>query len=506
MSNVKEIAVELRGIRKCFPGTVANDHIDLEVGKGEVLALLGENGAGKTTLMRILYGMYQADAGEILIDGRPVTIHSPHDAMNLGIGMIHQHFTLVPVHTVVENVMLGLDGPYDPEGVVREIKALGERYGLEVDPRATVRLLPVGMQQRVEILKALICKARILIMDEPTAVLTPQESKKLFDFVREFRAGGNSVIFITHKLSEVMDIADRITVLRAGRTVGSIRKDEASEATLARMMVGRDLELTTGQSARNVGDVVLDVDNISVVSSRGNRAIDGLAFQIRAGEILGIAGVSGNGQEELAEVLCGLKKVEKGDIRVSGKSIVNRDALAIIAEGVGYIPSDRQKEGLVLDMTVAENLVLKGSSDARFTSKCFLNMPAIEHNADRQIDDFSIKTPSVSTRVKALSGGNQQKVVVAREIAIASKLLVAMQPTRGLDLGATDYVHRVLLRERDKGKAVLLISTELSEIMSLSDQIGVMYRGSLLKVFSRENADIGEIGLLMTGIRGEANE
>jgi len=506
MNNAKEAAVKLRGIRKCFPGTVANDRIDLEVGKGEVLALLGENGAGKTTLMRILYGMYQADAGEILIDGKPVTINSPHDAMNLGIGMIHQHFTLVPVHSVVENVMLGLDGPYDPAEVAREITDLGRRYGLEVDPHAVVRLLPVGMQQRVEILKALVRKARILIMDEPTAVLTPRETSKLFDFVREFRAGGNSVIFITHKLNEVMDIADRITVLRAGRTVGSIRREEASEGTLARMMVGRDLELTSGHPAQDVGDVILDVDSISVVSSRGNRVIDELAFEIRAGEILGIAGVSGNGQEELAEVLCGLRKVEKGDIRVAGKSTTNRNPLAVLAEGVGYIPSDRQKDGLVLDMTVAENLVLKGWSDAQFTSGCFLNMDAIEHNADRQIDEFSIRTPSVFTRTKALSGGNQQKVVVAREIAIASKLLVAVQPTRGLDLGATDYVHRVLLRERDEGKAVLLISTELQEIMSLSDRIGVMYRGSLLKVFSRENADIGEIGLLMTGVRGESNE
>jgi len=506
MNNVKEAAVELKGIRKCFPGTVANDRIDLEVGKGEVLALLGENGAGKTTLMRILYGMYQADAGEILIDGKPVTINSPHDAMNLGIGMIHQHFTLVPVHSVVENVMLGLDGPYDPAKVAQEITDLGRRYGLEVDPHAVVRLLPVGMQQRVEILKALIRGARILIMDEPTAVLTPRETNKLFDFVREFRAGGNSVIFITHKLNEVMDIADRITVLRAGRTVGSIRREEASERTLARMMVGRDLELTSGHPAQDVGDVILDVDSISVVGSKGNRVIDGLAFEIRAGEILGIAGVSGNGQEELAEVLCGLRKVEKGDIRVAGKSITNRDPLAVIAEGVGYIPSDRQKDGLVLDMTVAENLVLKGWSDAQFTSRCFLNMDAIEHNAEQQINEFSIKTPSVFTRAKALSGGNQQKVVVAREIAIASKLLVAVQPTRGLDLGATDYVHRVLLRERDDGKAVLLISTELQEIMSLSDRIGVMYRGSLLKVFSRENADIGEIGLLMTGVRGESNE
>lgn len=506
MSNVKETAVELRGISKYFSGTVANDKIDLEVKRGEVLALLGENGAGKTTLMRILYGMYRADEGEILIDGKPVTINSPYDAMNLGIGMIHQHFTLVPVHTVVENVMLGLDGPYDPGAVAEEIRTLGRRYGLEVDPYATVRLLPVGMQQRVEILKALIRKACILIMDEPTAVLTPQETDRLFDFVREFRSSGNSVVFITHKLNEVMNIADRITVLRAGRTVGSIPKVEASESALARMMVGRDLELTTGQPAKNVGEVVLDVDNIGVISSRGHRVIDGLSFQIRQGEILGIAGVSGNGQEELAEVLCGLRNAEEGDIRVSGKSIVNCAPLAIIAEGVGYIPSDRQSEGLVLDMTVAENLMLKGSSDPEFTKGRFLDMAAIEENASRQVQEFDIKTPSVSTRTKALSGGNQQKVVVAREIAIASKLLVAVQPTRGLDLGATDYVHRVLLRERDKGKAVLLISTELSEIMNLSDRIGVIYRGSLLRVFTRENADIGEIGLLMTGIRGESNE
>jgi simple sugar transport system ATP-binding protein len=452
--------------------------------------------------MRTLFGMVQADEGIVFVEGKPVTIRSPHDAMALGIGMIHQHFTLVPVHTVTENLMLGMEGAYEPRRIAGEVRALGKRYGLEVDPDATVRSLPVGMQQRVEILKALIRRARVLIMDEPTAVLTPQEAERLFDFIREFRAEGHSVILISHKLNEVMAIADRISVLRDGRVVGSLPVGEATERSLARLMVGRDLELVSGKPAEHLGETVLSVKNLSVRGDRGNRIISDLSFEIRGGEILGVAGVSGNGQEELAEVLCGLRSAEKGQVGLCGTSILNRNVSAVLAEGVGYIPADRHTEGLVLDMSVEENLILKESSDSRFASRGFLKLPEIGENGKREIRDFSIKTPSGGTRVKALSGGNQQKVVIAREIRLGAKLLVAVQPTRGLDLGAADYVHQVLLRERDQGKAILLVSTELPEVLTLSDRIGVIYRGSLLKIFPRGKADVEEIGLLMAGAGG----
>jgi len=506
MEDVSGFAVALRGITKVYPGTVANDHIDLEVREGEVLALLGENGAGKTTLMRILYGMVQADEGTLFVGGKPVAIRSPHDAMALGIGMIHQHFTLVPVHTVTENLMLGLEGPYDPRRVAGEIRALGKRYGLEVDPDATVRSLPVGMQQRVEILKALIRRARILIMDEPTAVLTPQETERLFDFIREFRAEGNSVIFISHKLNEVLAIADRVSVLRDGRVVGSLPAAEATERSLARLMVGRDLELVSGRPPERLGETVLSVRDLSVRGDRGIRIIQGLSFEIRAGEILGIAGVSGNGQEELAEALCGLRAVEDGQILLDGAPVENRGVGALLAGGVGYIPADRHAEGLVLDMSVEENLILKESSRPEFSSRGFLRREEIGENGRRGIRAFAIKTPSGATRVKALSGGNQQKVVIAREIRIGTRLLVAVQPTRGLDLGAADTVHQVLLRERDQGKAILLISTELPEVLNLSDRVGVMYGGSLLRILPRGAARVEEIGLLMAGVGGESHE
>lgn len=336
MSNNNK-AVVMKGIKKIFPGTIANDNITLEIGKGEVHALLGENGAGKTTLMRILFGMYQADEGEILVNGKPVEINSPQDAMHMGIGMIHQHFTLVPVHTVVENVMLSLQQPYRPEEVANKIKVLGERYGLEVDPYAPVQSLPVGLQQRVEILKALMRKTQVMIMDEPSSVLTPQETEKLFGFIREFCAEGNSVIFITHKLSEVMEIADRITVLRDGKKVGSITKEEATEKKLANMMVGRDLKIVAAEPVEKYGDVILEVDDINVIGDRGIRVIENISFDIKSGQILGIAGVSGNGQEELAEAIAGLRNLESGDIRICGRSIANKDPLAVIAEGAGYI-------------------------------------------------------------------------------------------------------------------------------------------------------------------------
>ena len=504
--------VELSGITKYFTGVIANDRVSLEVRKGEVLALLGENGAGKSTLMKILYGMYQPDEGEIRVDGRKVAIRSPQDAMDLGIGMIHQHFTLVPVHTVVENVLLGAGkGPkarMSVDEASKEIVETGEAYGLEVDPDALIEQLPVGMQQRVEILKALFRGARILIMDEPTAVLTPQNTKRLFDFIKDFTKEGNSVVFITHKLQEVFEIADRIVVLRNGKVAGELPRDDASEKVLARMMVGREMEEIGGRSAgvRSPRKKVLEVSGLKVRGSRGHWAVDGLDLDIAAGEILGIAGVSGNGQEELAEAICGLREVAEGNIMLEGESIPGRDAAEIIEAGVGYIPSDRHREGLVLDMSVEENLILKRFASPVFSNKGVLKEKEIREYSKRVIEDYSIKTYSPTERVRDLSGGNQQKVVIAREMDIARSLLVAVQPTRGLDLGAADYVHRVLLHARSEGRAILLVSTELSEILSLSDRIGVIYRGKILRFFDEPaTADIEEIGLVMMGVTGNGS-
>lgn len=496
--------ITLKNITKYFPGTIANDHIDLTLAGGEVLALFGENGAGKTTLMSILYGLYQPDEGEIFIKGEQVKIRSPHDAMEYGIGMIHQHFTLVPVHTVVENIILGTEQAslkyLNIEEKVKKIEKIGNKYGLEVDPFAIIRQLPVGMQQRVEIIKALYRNAQILIMDEPTSVLTPQETEKLFNFIRDFKAKGHSVIFISHKLNEVMEIADKITVLRDGKIVGNVSRSEASESQLTHMMIGRDLEITKTNNTIHPKSEMLKIENLIIVGDRKSKVIDDISFTVQEGEIFGIAGVSGNGQEELAQALCGLRKVKSGQITLSDKDITNKDVLSIIHQGVGYIPADRHKEGLVLDMSIEENLFLKNHSNPMFFHYGFLNQNKIQENARNLMRDFEIKAASSKSRAMTLSGGNQQKVAVAREVNIGTKLLVAIQPTRGLDLGAIDYVHKTLLKEKKEGKAILLISTELSEIMTLSDRIGVMYRGKLLKIIQRKDAKVDEIGLLMAGI------
>ncbi len=499
-------ALALRGISKAFPGVLANSDVTLSVGEGEVRALLGENGAGKSTLVKILYGLYQPDSGSIEVDGRTVSIRSPRDAMTLGIGMIHQHFTLVPVHTVWENVVLGLvpdDGkPLSRDAAAAEIDALGKKYGLEVDPFARIDQLSVGMQQKVEILKALYRRARILVLDEPTAVLTPGEAENLFSFLREFRTSGNTVLFITHKLAEVFAVADSVTVLRGGRNAGDFRVSDASESDLVTCMVGRELVLTEGKPAGSPGNVVLDVRALSILGDRGNRVVDTLSLSVREGEILGIAGVSGNGQEELADVLCGLRIPESGEVLLDGRSIRSGVPEAAFQAGTGYIPADRHREGLVLDMTVEENLILKNlSAYSRFG---FLRTKKVRENAERLINQFGIKTPSPAAKVKGLSGGNQQKIVAAREIEAGSRLLVAVQPTRGLDLGAADHVHRTLLDERDRGKAVFLVSTELSEVLKLSDRIAVIFRGRILGEFKRSEASVEKIGMLLAGGMGGA--
>ncbi len=498
-----EIFATMNNITKIFPGVIANSEIDLTIKKGEVLSLLGENGAGKTTLMKILYGMHQADKGDISVNGKKVNINSPQKAMELGIGMIHQHFTLVPVQTVAENILLTLKEPFNLKKIAKKINQVGEKYELEVDPYAIIREMPVGHQQRVEIIKAIMGNTELLIMDEPTAVLTPQETEKLFKFVQEYRSEGNSVIFITHKLNEVMEISDRVAVLRDGEKVGEVDIQEASERKLTKMMVGREFDLKVAEASKTIGDKLLNIDSISVKSNKGNEVIRDLSLNIKAGEIYGLAGVSGNGQVELAEAIIGLRKVEKGKIHLGDKDITNEAVIDSIENGIGYIPADRQKEGLVLDMTVEENMILKSTYDKDIINRGWLNKKKISEIARKKIKDYNIKTSSKDATVRSLSGGNQQKVVISRELSIGDKLLIAMQPTRGLDLGAANYVRESLIKERDEGKAILLISNELSEILELSDRIGVIYEGEILNEFNKAEADLDQIGLLMTGIRGD---
>lgn len=499
-----EIFASMNNITKIFPGVIANNDIDLTIKRGEVLSLLGENGAGKTTLMKILYGMHQADQGEISVKGKKVKINSPQKAMELGIGMIHQHFTLVPVQSVAENILLTLDEPYNLDKVADRITKIGEKYELEVDPYAIIKDMPVGHQQRVEIIKAIMGDTELLIMDEPTAVLTPQETDKLFRFVREYRAEGNSVIFITHKLNEVMEISDRVVVLRDGEKVGVLDIAEATERKLTKMMVGREFDLKVAEASDTIGEEVLKINNISVKSDKGNQIINDLSLKIKAGEIYGLAGVSGNGQIDLAEAIIGFRNIDKGEIFLGNKNITNEAVIDSIINGIGYIPADRQREGLVLDMTVEENIVLKSLHDSTIVKKGWLNKNRISEIANNKIQDYSIKTSSKNAKVRALSGGNQQKVVISRELSIGDKLLIAVQPTRGLDLGAANYVRESLIKERDEGKAILLISNELSEILELSDRIGVIYEGEILDEFDKGEANVDKIGLLMTGIRGDS--
>lgn len=497
--------LELRGITKRFPGVLANDHIDLTLEKGEIHALLGENGAGKTTLMNILYGLYQPDEGEILVNGRPVQIHSPRDAIAAGIGMVHQHFMLVPVFTVTENVMLGDEqtrpgGFLDREAAAKRVLEISESYGLEVDPNSVVEELPVGVQQRVEIIKLLYRAADILILDEPTAVLTPQEVEELFKIMRALTGQGKSIIFITHKLREVLEIADRITVIRRGRVAGTTTPAEADQNTLAAMMVGREVILELEKAPVQPGEVVLEVKDLVVTDDRFQVAVDGVSFEVRAGEILGIAGVQGNGQTELVEAITGLRQAEEGAIRLLGKDITRAAPRVITELGVGHIPEDRQQDGLVLPFPVMDNLVLCQYYLPPYARGVVMQWETIERNAEQLIKQFDIRTPSPLTAVSSLSGGNQQKVIVARELSRPIQLLVAAQPTRGLDVGSIEYIHAQLLQIRDRGAAVLLVSTELDEILQLADRIAVMYRGQIVAVVPAEQATKESIGLLMAGV------
>ncbi len=503
-----EPILELRGITKRFPGVLANDHIDLKLYKGEILALLGENGAGKTTLMNILYGLYSQDEGEILINGEKIQIQNPTDAINAGIGMVHQHFMLIPVFDVTENVMLGNEytkkgGVLDKAKAAKQVMNISENYNLHIDPYALIEDLPIGLQQRVEVIKILFHEAEILIMDEPSAVLTPQEVDELFNIMHSLIKQGKSIIFITHKLREVMECADRIMVIRGGKVVGEATPEKADPEKLAAMMVGRPVELNVEKELAKPDGTVLQVENLTIINKNKKIEVDNISFDVKAGEILGIAGVQGNGQTELVRCLTGLMKAELGEISILGTETTNSDPRTITELGVAHIPEDRQKDGLVLQIPVEDNLVLNTYYQKPFAKGIIIQPEKIHQNAVELIKDFDIRTPSPVVPVKGLSGGNQQKVIVAREFSRPIKLLIASQPTRGLDVGSIEYIHRRLIEKRDEGCAILLVSTELDEVMQLSDRIAVMYRGKIISIVDADIVTKEELGLLMAGIETE---
>ena len=501
--------LELRGITKRFPGVVANDNVNLELNTGEVLSLIGENGAGKSTLMSVLYGMYKPDEGEIVIDGTPLVFASPADAIAAGIGMVHQHFMLVPVFTVAENVVLGVEptgalGKLNIDEARRMVREISDKYNLDLDPDAVIEDLPVGVQQRVEIVKVLLRDAKVVVFDEPTAVLTPSEIIEFFEIVKTLVSAGRGVVFITHKLKEALNIADRIAVLRRGKVVGEADPKTATESQIAEMMVGRPVQLTVDKSSAKAGDVVLKVTDLTVLDADGRTHVESVSFEVHAGEIVGIAGVQGNGQTELVEALTGLRKATSGVIALDGKDLTHSDPRERHQMGMAHIPEDRQRQGLVGGLSVAENLVLTRYHDDQFSHGVIVDWEAADAIAETLITEYDIRTPNKETGVGTLSGGNQQKVIVARELSRDLRLTIAAQPTRGVDVGSIEYIHSRIVKERDAGTAVLIVSTELEEVMALSDRLLVMYRGKVVAELDPKKVTPMEVGLYMAGSRPDS--
>lgn len=497
-------AVEMKSITKVFGSFTANDSIDLTVHRGEIHALLGENGAGKSTLMNILYGLYMPTQGRISIYGKEVNIHNPNDAIRLGIGMVHQHFMLIPPFTVAENIVLGSEpmkgiGQVDMKKAIQDVEELSKRYGLYVDPKARVMDITVGMQQRVEILKALYRGAEILILDEPTAVLTPQEIGELIDIMHNLTQQGKTIILITHKLKEIKEAADFCTIIRRGKYIDTVKVDDTTQEQLAAMMVGREVNFTVDKAPAVMGEDVLSIEDLRATNNRGVTVLKGLNLKVKKGEILGIAGIDGNGQSELVEVITGLRRADSGSVRINGKEILNQTPRTIMEAGVYNIPEDRQRRGLVLDFTVAENMILQNYNKPRFAKKGKLIEGNIRQFAKELIETFDVRPTNEQLKARSLSGGNQQKVIIAREVTNDPDLLIATQPTRGLDVGAIEFVHKSLVQQRDKGKGVLLVSFELDEIISVSDRIAVIYEGEIVGIIDAKDADEKQIGLMMAG-------
>ena len=497
----------MRGISKRFPGVLANDNINLALRKGQVLGLLGENGAGKSTLMNMIYGLYKPDEGEILVNGQTVDISGPKDAIELGIGMVHQHFQLVDVLTVTENVMLGnesVSGPFlRRDRARREILELSGEYGLDVNPDALIADLPVGVQQRVEIIKALYRHADILILDEPTAVLTPQETRGLFKIMHTLLEKGVSIIFISHKLKEVLEICDDVVVLRRGRVAGHADPARSTEQSLASLMVGRDVILEVEKAAAAPGDEILNIVNLHVHDDRGLPAVEGVNLGLQRGEILGIAGVQGNGQTELVEALTGMRPADAGRFYIKGEDMTDSSPRRVTEKGVGHVPEDRQRDGLVAGFTVMHNLVLSTYYRDEFSNIIVVDDRAIADNAHQLVEQYDVRPPIINNPAGGLSGGNQQKVIVAREFSRGVDLLIASQPTRGLDVGSIEFIHKQIIRMRDEGAGILLVSSELDEVLSLSDRVAVMFEGQIIDILPIDEADKDTVGLRMAGVRGD---
>ncbi len=508
MSNMP--LIEISNINKFFAKVIANQDVSFKIHKGEVLCLLGENGAGKSTIMKVLYGLYKADGGSILVDGEEQEINSPKDAIALGIAMIQQHFSLVQAHTVTENIILGnVHGRFNIEKYNKIVAALSAKYGFEIEPTAMIKDLPVGLQQKVEILKALYQNTRLLIMDEPTAVLTPQESENLMQFVKQSTREGNTVVFITHKLREVMEVADHIVVMRNGKVVGDLRKDETNELELSRLMIGKEItnRTYTEDSSYLQQQVALELQNVSARDPKEKvYRIKNISFQVHKGEILGIAGVSGNGQNYLCDAISGYQKLDGGKILLNEMDITNKTVRERIKSGISYVPSDRQRFGLILSMKLEENMLLKSSFDDTWVKHGLIDYKRLSAYTNEKISNYEVKATGPDSLAGSLSGGNQQKVILAREVDIGNEVIIFDQPTRGLDLGAIDHIHRIILEQKKQGKAILLISTELSEIFGLSDRIAVMYKGEIVGIYQNHELNTEKIGLLMAGYTAESEK